>query len=329
LYQAGLRPVTLHTFTLPSGKVRFSSVWRMTAGDRNRWDEGQGDYAQRLAVGYELPMDVSLTISHRALAGEAVLWPACPSPGDRWWRPSNPIELRHQKRIGRTFAIASHEVTVAQFLAFRKDHVCVKQYAPTRDCPVNMVSWYDAAAYCNWLSKQEGIPSAEWCYLPNKEGAYAQGMTLAADYLKRTGYRLPSEAEWEYACRAGSVTSRYYGETEELLPEYAWYTKNSQNKEMLPVGLLKPNDLGLFDMLGNASEWVQDPYVSYVPLKWRWGQPRQDNEFNSEINSRQGRVLRGGAFCIIAESARSARRDFSMPTDPDGEVGFRVARTYP
>jgi formylglycine-generating enzyme required for sulfatase activity len=78
-------------------------------------------------------------------------------------------------------------------------------------------------------------------------------MKMAANYLQRTGYRLPTEAEWEFACRAGAVTSFYFGDSKELLPRYAWYQKNSQNK-LWPVGSLKPNDLGLFDMAGNAWE---------------------------------------------------------------------------
>src|SRR5262249_29326460 len=116
------------------------------------------------------------------------------------------------------------------------------------------------------LSKKEGLPEDQWCYLPNKNGGLAHGMQLAPDYLQRTGYRLPTEAEWEYACRAGAVTSRYYGESEELLEKYAWYGKNSAQRTW-PVGILKPNDFGLFDMHGQVDVWCQDEYKDYGPME--------------------------------------------------------------
>src|SRR6202043_366575 len=103
----------------------------------------------------------------------------------------------------RNYAIAAKEVTVEQFLRFRNDHAYAKHSTPTLDCPVNMVTWYDAVAYCNWLSDQEGL---ERCYEPNAQGAYAAGMKMKANYLQLTGYRLPTEAEWEYACRAQALT---------------------------------------------------------------------------------------------------------------------------
>ena len=92
------------------------------------------------------------------------------------------------------------------------------------------MTWYEAAAYCNWLSEQEGIPKEQWCYEPNKQGKYGAGMKAKDKFWELTGYRLPTEAEWEYACRAGTVTSRYYGLTEALLPQYAWYQANGKNR---------------------------------------------------------------------------------------------------
>src|SRR5262249_11287311 len=126
-------------------------------------------------------------------------------------------------RVECRFALAARDVTVAEFLRFRKDHQYFKEYAPTEDCPVNGVSWYDAAAYCNWLSKEEGIAEDQWCYLPNKKGEYAKGMRVKANALGLSGYRLPAEAEWELACRAGSTTPWSMGEAEDLLGKYAWF----------------------------------------------------------------------------------------------------------
>src|SRR5262249_922492 len=145
------------------------------------------------------------------------------------------------------------------FLRFRKGHAFNQEVAPTHNCPVNSVTWYDAAAYCNWLSEQEKIPPEERCYEPNARGEYAEGMKIRAKHLERTGYRLPTEVEWEYACRAGTDTGFSFGEVEELLPKYAWFYDNSLRRSH-PVATLRPNDLGLFDMHGNTMEWCRDKY---------------------------------------------------------------------
>ena len=245
-----------------------------------------------------------------------------PKPGEFWMGEG---AERHKRRINRTFAIASREVTVDQFRRFRMDHTSDKDYAPTGDCPVNMVSWYDAAAYCNWLSEQEGIPKEQWCYEPNKDGKYAEGMKMAADYLKRTGYRLPTEAEWEYACRAGGETAYSFGESADLLGKYAWVEGNSLGKSH-PVGSLKPNDLGLFDMHGNAWEWCLDEYKPYG--KGVDNNCIEDKEgLVFEVTMEGKRVLRGGSFYNEASFVRSAGRGGNAPAN-GSDFGFRPARTF-
>jgi formylglycine-generating enzyme required for sulfatase activity len=232
---------------------------------------------------------------------------------------------RHKRRINRTFAIASKEVTVEQFLRFRKGHAFTKDCAPAGNCPVNMVSWYDAAAYCNWLSKQEGIPKEQWCYEPNEKGEYAEGMELAANPLQRTGYRLPTEAEWEYSCRAGATTAFSFGEADDLVGRYGWYDGNSLGKSH-PGGALRPNDLGLFDMHGNAWEWCQDIYKEFV--KGGDGNAIDDIEGFRDVKSSSMRGLRGGSFIVHLSFLRSASRTVNAPADRLAIFGFRPARTF-
>jgi formylglycine-generating enzyme required for sulfatase activity len=243
------------------------------------------------------------------------------------------LETRYRKQIGRSFAIAAREVTLAQYRRFHRElfdedyDSFIKEYSRTDDSPVNGVNWYQAAAYCNWLSWQEGIPNDQWCYVRNRTGQYGDGMKLAKGYLGRTGYRLPTEAEWEYACRAKALTCRFYGETDELLSKYAWYTANSLDRGMVPGPFAvlgdgpKPNDFGLFNMLGNAMEWTQDIF-SRLPR-------RQDDESQDLVVSEQiPRVLRGGSFGDRASTVRCATRYWFMPTIREGLIGFRVARTW-
>jgi formylglycine-generating enzyme required for sulfatase activity len=183
-------------------------------------------------------------------------------------------ETPHRVRIPRTYAIATAEVTneeFSRFLASVPDYAArwnaataarfgdpprFAQYSRTPDSPQVGISWYDAARYCNWLSESDGILNNQWVYPENIQAD--RGVDLPADYLHRTGYRLPTEAEWEYAARAGTTTSRHFGDDDSLLPRHAWYDGNTNRERAYPVAQLLPNQWGLFDMLGNVWEWTLD-----------------------------------------------------------------------
>jgi serine/threonine protein kinase/formylglycine-generating enzyme required for sulfatase activity len=232
------------------------------------------------------------------------------------------VELQRKVKIGRTFALAASPVTKEQFLRFQPEyrHSEMRRY-PDPTCPIGGVTWFEAAMYCNWLSKEEGIPEDQWCY-EIKGDIIDHEIKLKANYLSLSGYRLPTEAEMEYATRAGALTSRYFGESEELLPKYAWYIKNSQERTW-PVGSLKPNDLGLFDVLGNINIWCQE---SYRPNP-RGEEVREDKEDVSTIVNTNTRVLRGSAFESSASLVRSAKRLANVPSNRYAGYGYRLART--
>jgi formylglycine-generating enzyme required for sulfatase activity len=235
------------------------------------------------------------------------------SPEDEKGRSGG--EGRRRVEIDYAFAVAMTPVTVADFKRFWPGFEYPRQWSPDGDTPINGVTWYEAAAYCNWLSEQEGIPKDQWCYprLPEIERAAKEGaaLKLPANWLRRTGYRLPTEAEWEYACRSGTVTAWSHGSDEDLLPRFAWFSLNA-NGVMRPVGTLAPNGLGLFDMHGNVWQWCQDAFEG----------PAQ-----REVPADVGRVLRGGSFNLDARYARSAYRNWLEPANRLHFAGFRVART--
>ena len=242
------------------------------------------------------------------------------------------LETPRHMVIPRRFAIAATEVTIEQWQRFLATHPelglppsFVHQYSPDPDGPMIGFTWYIAVTYCNWLNEQEGIPKDQWCYRPNEAGEYAEGMTIPADVLRRTGYRLPTEAEWAYACRAGTVTSRYYGHSTELLERYAWYQATSE-EHAWSCGSLLPNDLGVFDMLGNEYEWCQDRINTPRPGgKGLYSDIINKSEY---IRDRHPRLLRGGAFSVVPGFVRSAFRSDNAPTLRNFLCGLRPARTY-
>jgi len=221
-------------------------------------------------------------------------------------------EPLHWRRIGRRFAISTKVVTKQQYLAFnpRFTHSHIHLF-PEPDGPIGGVLWYEAAAYCNWLSAQEGIPEDQWCYEPNDRDRYETGMKTKENFLELAGYRLPTEAEWEFACRAGSVTSQFYGFNKLLLREYASAPVHPAAPTP-PVAGGKPNDFGLFDMIGPMYQWCQGRY--------------------EERNQLPGDKIPGGTVTDIDRMAyrgrsRSADRDFELPNYRETIFDFRVART--
>jgi formylglycine-generating enzyme required for sulfatase activity len=289
------------------------------------------------------------------------------SPDDEVGRQpasDSPPEPRHAVTVRRSFAIGTTEVTNAEFRRFLDANPDVRRgyqypdapsrmadvlarFSPTGDSPAIAMTWYEAAMYCNWLSAREGLAESEWVY---PAGLLASGMRLPSDYLHRRGYRLPTEAEWELASRAGSVTPRHFGTALDLLGEYAWFARNpprrkndpvdpSDPQRTAPVGTLRPNDAGLFDMYGNVWEWTQDRVERHSGERHQDGRVDDDQDEDREDEDREdtallvrdgdARTRRGGAFPYPAAMARSAARGTvsSLPTTRRDNVGFRVART--
>jgi formylglycine-generating enzyme required for sulfatase activity len=248
-------------------------------------------------------------------------------------------EVPHNVRIPRVFAISSKEVTTAQFQSYLEDRSQKSQWreAVLKRFPVNpdgfwseperpqvAVTWYEAAAYCNWLSLKAGIPHDQWVY-PDEIGSE---MWMPADYLHRTGYRLPTEAEWEFSARAGTSRAHFFGEGVALLDQYVWFMANSQAHSW-PVGMLKPNQLGLFDIYGNAWEWLQDRRIDYPG---DLGKVTLDDEDTAlVVTNTVARTRRGGSWSYDKDTTRSAHRGATtyFPDQRRDSVGFRVARTLP
>lgn len=211
-------------------------------------------------------------------------------------------EAQHEVTISKDFYLGVFEVTQSEYSKLMEKNPSQNRYpgrfdsVDTDELPVEQVSWEDAVEFCSRLSES---PEEK------KESRL---------------YRLPTEAEWEYACRAGSKTAYSFGDDPELLPSHGWYAKNKYQSTR-EVGILPPNRWGLYDMHGNVAEWCSDWYAEYPKL------PVTDPIGPSEGTFR---ILRGGSVLGAPATCRSACRYGLPPKDCfSANLGFRVVLNAP
>ena len=208
------------------------------------------------------------------------------------WKVKDQIDFdekpAHKVTITQPFFMGVTEVTLGQYRQFDPDFKKNNpKFKPADDDAVGGVTWEKAVAFCEWLSKKEGKL-----------------------------YRLPTEAEWEYAGRAGSKTAYSFGQSSKSLADYAWFTENS-SKQTNPVGQKKPNAWGLCDIHGSVWEWCSDDWSGDYSKGFASDPPGP-----SDVSFR---VNRGGGCRSGAGNCRTAYRNRNKPSNRNRDLGFRVA----
>ncbi len=224
----------------------------------------------------------------------------------------------HGVALSYDFHMGRYEVTFGEYDAF-----CTatgRQLPPDEGWgrgsrPVINVTWWDAVEYCNWLSEREGLRPAydDYGYLLDSNGQETTDVSTVA------GYRLPTEAEWEYAARGGKKGRGYKYSGSDDIDEVAWYGDNSRSTTQ-EVGMKAPNELGLYDMSGNVWEWCSDWYSHDY-----YDESPEVNPYNDLIDLE--RVMRGGSAGLDPTCARVTSRESLEPSAAGNGVGFRVCRT--
>lgn len=259
------------------------------------------------------------------------------------WDGTRPV---HEVTLSYDFLIGTYQVTFDEYDRFTlaTGRHALYDFGWGRERrPVVNLTWWDMVDFCNWLSLREGLKPA---YNADHELIDAAGRPTT-DVKLVEGYRLPTEAEWEYAASGGHAREpgarRFLFPGSDLIDEVAWYSGNTgdewvfkgsatmvdysmhgaalyEGRSTQPVGLKKPNELGIYDLGGNVWEWCHDWYAEYD------GSPKLD-----PVGAADGhvRVIRGGSWIFGANDCRTANRYWRGAYDKNFRIGFRIARTAP
>ncbi len=340
-----LWPVVADLFTThPDSGVHGGAEWLL-----NHWIRTSPDLdleLPKLSIDREIPsdrdwsfMELGITMTIIRDPEDFVMGLPTDAPAFTILEHHKAKQRHHWRRIPRSFAISTTPIT---FEAYEQYEPCYREQAiyenrfseSNRDhlndtTPVQRTGYDAAIRYCNWLSWKMGIPKDQYCYeLSDKTGR----LEPKINFLSLGGFRLPTDGEWEYACRAGSNAFRPYGYTDSILSKYAWYRDNS-DEHSWPTAMLRPNDFGLYDMLGNVVEWVEGHYQIDFPTinsgvlldieKEIMRKPKDDGDVLNLVG--RGRSYLQGAFFQHPGTRLQTSRNLRLKAGHS----FRIARTVP